>query len=462
MAFVGPRPIAYTLFRCLCEKIPGFERRLAVHPGLTSLGQISIEDNLPVESVVDDWSLRYEAENHYIERQSVWYDLVIMALTAMFILLKARNVFFRRRRKKKRSPRRITPQHVAARKVAAIAALLLAIAGCGAGLNTSGFESSGNAKTKIIRTNQEPIVSKHGIVDAKSLSVPSILAGESPRDYHVGVGDQLKVNVFGETGMTDLLVRVDGSGQIQLPLVETIMVQGLTVLEIKDLLKTHFSDHFKAPWVTVEVARHNSQPVYLLGQFNEAGMVYLDRPTNLLQVLAHGQGISPSADLRGARLIRDGEVLAVDIRSLLRDGALDQNIWIRANDTIYIPDLRDGRIVVLGEVKNPGVVRMNVDGINILDAIAGAGGLRDRTPVLSEVRVIRSHSATRGELLIVDVDKTLRGVAMPLELQAGDVVFVPQSAMEDWNDVVNTIAPSLQLVSTSLQPFVQIKFLAGQ
>ena len=88
MAFVGPRPLAPPLQRHLEETIPGFRSRLDVPPGLTSLGQICIDGNEAVEHVVEDWSVRFEGEKHYLAHRSVTYDLAIIFLTAGYCLRK--------------------------------------------------------------------------------------------------------------------------------------------------------------------------------------------------------------------------------------------------------------------------------------------------------------------------------------------------------------------------------------
>ena len=99
MAFVGPRPIAFALFEELQQKIDGFEQRLAVRPGLTNLGQVCIEENAGPEHVVEDWRLRFEAERHYLDNRCFWYDLVIIALTVLYLVRKVTDIIHRKRRK---------------------------------------------------------------------------------------------------------------------------------------------------------------------------------------------------------------------------------------------------------------------------------------------------------------------------------------------------------------------------
>lgn len=89
MAFVGPRPIAESLHDELCLHIPGFEARTSVRPGLSNIGQVSIEDNADEGHLHDDWRERFEAELHYIQHRSVSYDLVVIALTMTFLFNKS-------------------------------------------------------------------------------------------------------------------------------------------------------------------------------------------------------------------------------------------------------------------------------------------------------------------------------------------------------------------------------------
>ena len=95
MAFVGPRPIAFPLYRELCDKIPGFETRSRVRPGLSNVGQVAIEENADEERLIEDWSERFEAELHYLKNYSISYDLVVILLTILYIARKSSRLAWR-------------------------------------------------------------------------------------------------------------------------------------------------------------------------------------------------------------------------------------------------------------------------------------------------------------------------------------------------------------------------------
>ena len=100
MELVGPRPIAPGLNRMLAAEIPGFNHRYLVKPGLTNVSQVSVLENALGDKTVADWKLRFEGEEHYIENKSVSYDLILIVLTAVFVLRKALRRLFLPRRKR--------------------------------------------------------------------------------------------------------------------------------------------------------------------------------------------------------------------------------------------------------------------------------------------------------------------------------------------------------------------------
>ncbi|HED65931.1 MAG TPA: sugar transferase [Planctomycetes bacterium] len=88
MEFVGPRPIAPKLNELLAEHIPGFNRRYLVKPGLTNISQVSVLENAIGDKTIEDWKLRFEGEEHYIQHKSISYDLILILMTVVFMLRK--------------------------------------------------------------------------------------------------------------------------------------------------------------------------------------------------------------------------------------------------------------------------------------------------------------------------------------------------------------------------------------
>ncbi|NRB36691.1 MAG: polysaccharide biosynthesis/export family protein [Rhodobacteraceae bacterium] len=279
------------------------------------------------------------------------------------------------------------------------------------------------------------------------------------RAYRIGPGDDLKFNIFGEEGMTDLTARVDAEGYVQLPMVEAVDVAGDTTRELQGKLKQYYGEFFVDPWITVELAKAESQPIYFLGEFREPGTYYLEFATELVEALAMPEGVEEDAFLRGARLLRGNRVCTVDIYALLKDGDFSQNVWVQPRDVIYVPLKEEMRVYMLGAVESPGAIPFGPEGRTLMESISLVGGFVTRDAELTEVRIIRSFGPTTGELIVVNVEKMLTGRGLDFPLEPGDVVYVPRTPLGSWNVAVETILPSLQLIGGILTPLALIDSL---
>lgn len=309
------------------------------------------------------------------------------------------------------------------------------------------------------------------VIEQQEVSVPALPQTPPPSvEYRIGPGDVLYVNVAGREDLSSPGLRlfsagkvqgsrVDGSGDVHLPLVGTVRVAGLTVVQAEEKLRRVFAPYLQEPWIVVEVAEYRSHPLHLLGQFNQPGTYYMERPLSLLEGIALGSGLNDTANLRGARLIREGKTAPVDLFRLLQEGAPEQNVWLSSGDIIFVPDDKNQNVFVFGAVKKPGAVPMPNGRLNLAQALANAGidGAGDNE---EHIRIIRSLSPTKGELIVVDLRQILKGRNLPFPLMEGDIVYVPFSAVGNWNQAISEILPTLQAVSSVLQPFVQIKFLS--
>jgi polysaccharide export outer membrane protein len=262
----------------------------------------------------------------------------------------------------------------------------------------------------------------------------------------VGPGDNLRFNIFGETGMSDLTARVDDAGYVQLPIVELVRVGGKTTRAIQGELKEAYAPHFINPWVTVELVSAESAPLYFLGEFREPGVRYMKGATNVLEAVALAGGLGKDAYLPGARLLRDDRICTVDLNALLRNGAFEQNVWMKPRDVLFAPLKEDMSVYALGAVARPQAIAFGSEGRTLLQVLSMAGGPVAGQALLSEIRIVRTASPTQGELIVVDATRMLSGRGLDFPLEPGDVVFVPRTALGDWNVAIGEILSSLQVI----------------
>ena len=289
--------------------------------------------------------------------------------------------------------------------------------------------------------------------------------------YHLGAGDVVSVSVYmhpdlsvpqpgvAASGMVGTLVSNDGN--IQLPLIGVVHVAGMTTVQLKALLTRLYARYVIDPKVYVQLQLAHSIRYYLLGEFTTPGLVYSDRPLNVLEAMALGGSVNlANANLRGAYVVQDGRKLPVNFHQLIMAGDLQQNIPLQTGDTVVIPSVSTMRAYVFGAVVKPGAVPFVNGRLSLLQALSDAGMNVGNLTIarLSEIRIIRSEGAT-GQFYVVNARRILEGKAAPFFLKSGDIVFVPQTDISSWNQTLQLILPSLQTISAVLNPFVSIKYL---
>jgi len=109
------------------------------------------------------------------------------------------------------------------------------------------------------------------------------------------------------------------------------------------------------------------------------------------------------------------------------------------------------RFYVFGEVNKPGVYSLE-SGMTIADALGKADGYI-KNAYLPSVRILRG-GGVQPEILPVDIDQMLHvgDIAQNLVLKNQDIVFVPRSRIGDWNNFMEQLKPTLDVIEKMLQP----------
>lgn len=245
--------------------------------------------------------------------------------------------------------------------------------------------------------------------------------------YLIGVEDELSISVWDNTQLTRTAV-VRPDGKISFPLLGDILAAGLTPQELADNIQARLGRFVNQPVVTVTLSNINSLKVYVFGEVKKPGMVTLKRRTTILQLLSLIGGVMDTADLSRASLIRNDHTVEADFYRLLKEGDLSQNIELKTDDMIFIPDNFNNRITVVGEVKNPKVIHFRKE-LTIMDAILESGGFTEFARI-DRIKVSRRLNDT-FTTITVDFKALLKKAKseMNVSLMPGDTIFVPESLL---------------------------------
>lgn len=253
---------------------------------------------------------------------------------------------------------------------------------------------------------------------------------EANERYVIGDEDVLQISVWGSPELT-IQVPVRPDGMITFPPVGDVKATDLAPLELKAVLEKELTKYVKSPTVSVVVTAINSFKVFVLGggvsgtattSGATSGAITLRRNTTLLQLLAQ-LGSLQNTDLNNSFVLRNGEKLSADFYKLVIKGDISQDIQLRPNDVIFMPDNFDKRIMVVGQVRTPGVVQYR-EGMTVLDSILSAGGFTEFADP-NDVTIVRKEEDKVRKIEVKLKSVMKKGeIDKDLPLKPGDRILV--------------------------------------
>lgn len=256
--------------------------------------------------------------------------------------------------------------------------------------------------------------------------------------YLIGPGDVLNIEVWKHPDISRE-VTINYRGEIRLPPIKTLSVIGLNATHLEEKLTEALSKYLIDPIVFVTVKEYNSQRIIVLGE-TAAGIYTLKRKTTLVEFLGQIGGPTEDADIFHIKLIKkNGRIFTYDLNELISSPQKSDEAMVSGGDTVYVPPLELNKIYVLGEVQNPKVI--NIKGkMTLVDAITDAGGYT-REAVTRSVMIIRGELGSQKGIR-VNLSRILKegDVGQNIELQPGDIVYVPRSFIVDLERFIRVIS----------------------
>lgn len=140
------------------------------------------------------------------------------------------------------------------------------------------------------------------------------------------------------------LTRVSPDGTIQLPGIDVVHVQGLTLAEAKEEIDAQYDARFGGIEVTPILASRAPRFVYVLGEVTNPGRYEMQGPTTLMQAIALAGGWRNGANFRQIVVFRRAEDWRLTAVMLNVTQALYGNcplpkdeIWLRDSDIVLLP-----------------------------------------------------------------------------------------------------------------------------
>ncbi|HSX11054.1 MAG TPA: polysaccharide biosynthesis/export family protein [Chlamydiales bacterium] len=228
------------------------------------------------------------------------------------------------------------------------------------------------------------------------------------------------------------------NGQIALPDLPPVDVVGLTLEEARQKIQAHYQDHIRDTEVFLTYKERRVGKVELLGLVAIPN-IPVDGKIRLYDVLSKAR-VPPEANLFKSYVVRDGKMLPVDLRKLIKEGDMQQNIVMRAGDKIYIAEASAASLMVMGEVSRERVVALPSGFMSLRHALAEAGGI-PYTGDKSYIQVIRG-SIAKPKIYTLSWEHVIHLPNDSLLLMPGDIVYVAAKPITEWNRFISQLLPS--------------------
>ena len=282
------------------------------------------------------------------------------------------------------------------------------------------------------------------------------IVSQTVAEPRLGKGDVLSISVYDEPDLTISGVPIRPDGKISFPLVGDILADARTVDEVSTDLTTRLREYLLAPKVSVIVTAFNSFNYVINGEVVRPGVYPLITDVTITSALATAGGLKKGqfrassvelADLSNAFISRRGKLLPVDFVRLLRQGDLRFDITLQDGDYISIPSGLSREVYIIGEVNTPALFAFR-EAMPMSRTVALAEGFT-RDADLSRIHVIRG-SLNNPTLIITDFNKVIAGKQQDVQLEPGDVVYVPPTGLSSWARMLDKIVPTVTAIQTGI------------
>ncbi len=262
--------------------------------------------------------------------------------------------------------------------------------------------------------------------------------------YLLGPDDELSISAPELDVVPGKTVRVDGEGDLQVPMVGRVHVAGLTVQQSEVELNKRLKTYIRDPQVAIDVKELRSQPASVLGAVNSPGIHQVQGHKTLLEMISMAGGVRQDAgySIRITRQMDWGciplpnstidasgrfSVAQVNLQDIMDAKTPEENIQILPHDVITVPKAE--MVFVTGEVKKSGgFILGEHQSMSVLQAVSLAEGL-GQTADKKHAKILRLNpGADQRVEIAVNLKGILEGKSSDVTLQGNDILFIPGNA----------------------------------
>ncbi len=291
-------------------------------------------------------------------------------------------------------------------------------------------------------TDEEKKIFGFEVFANKAMSFAPNLTMATPRNYVVGPGDDLIVQIYGIAQAT-INLKVSNEGKVVIPNVGLSHVGGLTIEAVKSLLTQKIGTRYAglggtnpSSYLQVTLANVRTIKVNIVGDVKTPGTFQLPSYTTAFNALYSAGGPTTKGSFRNIQLFRAGRLVTeVDLYDFLLKGKTDHNVRLEDGDVLLVPKYVN-RVEIIGEVRRSLYFETKAKE-NVNDLIQMANGFKEAA--FKEHVTIQRYTGIDRSILHIESSDFAK-----TSLEDGDVVSVAKA--------LTTFQNRVQLLGAVVRP----------
>lgn len=225
---------------------------------------------------------------------------------------------------------------------------------------------------------EEPQVYGRNIFRNKDLNFTPSENLATPRNYRLGPGDEVIIDVFGRN-QTTIRCIISPEGSINVDVLGPLYLNGMTVDEANKYLKKRLSQIYgglngsSGTDMRLSLGQIRTIQVNVVGDVLHPGTYVLSAFSTAFHALYVAGGIVDPGTMRDIKIVRSDKVAGhVDVYDFLMRGNLSSDIRLEEGDVVLVAPYKS-MVTVEGGVKRPAIFEMK-EGETMADLLLYCGG----------------------------------------------------------------------------------------
>lgn len=248
----------------------------------------------------------------------------------------------------------------------------------------------------------------------------------TPRNYKLGPGDEVIIDIFG-ANQTTLRSVISPEGSINVDILGPVYLNGMSIEDANVYLKKKLASIYagikrdgESSDIRLSLGQIRSIQINVMGDVTYPGTYNLSSFSTVFHALYSAGGIKEPGSLRNILVNRNGRNIAtVDVYDFLMNGNRSGDIRLEEGDVILVPSYKT-LVKVNGKVKRPMFFELK-EGESLANLIEYAGGFAQGA-YTSNITVVRQTGKEYEVCTVNEMDRKIFQMKNGDDVEVGELV----------------------------------------